>query len=259
MSLCVLPVLLNGGAGYTSGPRPSPSLMTCEPSLRASLCHRDLERLEARGLSLHVPEGVKRNVQGRCALATFSSLRGPRGLSAFHIWDPVLPRRQGPWGRGRGFKAPETTRVGETLARPPDRFPFTSARSGCPVLPAPSELPLAAKPSRSGRVGGGPEPAGPLLCEGRTVAGGGPRQTGQAEGRLGPARGLGNVGSSPSPPRVAGNKVSNARAAWGGTRGLGGPAPRWGRLDWAARWCAVASGNKGVDVIRVRGCAPVPA
>lgn len=78
------------------------------------------------------------------------------------------------------------------------------------------------------------------------------RQASQTERGLGLARGLGNLGSSPSPPRVAGNKVSDARADWGGNGRLGGlalgPAPQWGHLGWAAPVRAAASRNKGVDV-----------
>lgn len=47
---------------------------------------------------------------------------------------------------------------------PPGSFPFLPLvlGVGCPQLPP--TLLLAAKPSRSGSVGGVPEPAGPLLC-----------------------------------------------------------------------------------------------
>ena len=88
------------------------------------------------------------------------------------------------------------------------------------------------------------------------MAGREPRQAGQAERGLGPARGLGNLGSSPSPPRVAGNKVSDAQAHWGGVGGNSGvseawpraPRRRWGDLGWAPRMWAVAIRNKGGDV-----------
>lgn len=58
------------------------------------------------------------------------------------------------------------------------------------------------------------------------MAGGEAHQAGPAERGLGPARGLGNLGSSPSPPRVAGNKVSDAQADREGT--LAGRRPRPG-------------------------------
>lgn len=66
---------------------------------------------------------------------------------AFRIWDPVPPRRQGPGRRGRGLKAPETTRVGETLD-PRSVSPFSLSFW---VSLAPSSLRLCSwQPSRAG-------------------------------------------------------------------------------------------------------------
>ena len=137
------------------------------------------------------------------------------------------------WARVRAESAVQGARNswGAQSLRRPDRYAFLplvlSVRCSC----LPPTLFLAAERSRSGSFGGGLEPAGPLLYWGRIVAGGEPRQAGRAERGLGPARGLGNLGSSPSPPRVAGNKVSDAQADRGGTLTgrRPGPAPRLGR------------------------------
>lgn len=65
---------------------------------------------------------------------------------AFRIWDPVPRRRQGPGRRGRGLKAPETTRVGETLD-PRTVAPFSLSLW---VSRAPSSLRLCCwQPSRA--------------------------------------------------------------------------------------------------------------
>lgn len=153
------------GMKVTFDPHPAPLLIACGPFLCSPLC-----QCTRSGFSVALPcESQAECTMPLCPSEVF--VPGTRGLRVRFSLGVLFLRTQGSGMQARGrrgsgsgfFEAPETPGVAGALG-PPDGSPFLPFLLGvrCPQLPP--TLLLAAEPSRSGSIGGGPEPAGPLLC-----------------------------------------------------------------------------------------------
>lgn len=147
---CVLPVSQHRNAVDMFDPRPAPLLITCGPSLVS------ISQSQSKGMyidcvpQLHAPF-CKVHVGSACVLSWgFCSSSRPQ------------PREggRGGGGWGGGSKHQQLWRGEKPWTPTGGMTPFCF--SWWPQLLL--TLLLAAKPSCSRCVGGGPEPAGPLLC-----------------------------------------------------------------------------------------------